>query len=72
VSDSTLTQQTNSPEILLRAPDVAKRLSVSVAYAYRLMQNGALPVIRIGRSLRCPSNALDEWIKRNTATPVAA
>ncbi len=51
---------------LLKAPDVAGYLGCSVAQAYKLMQAGLIPTIRIGRSIRVPQKALVSWIERNT------
>lgn len=54
--------------LLLRGPQVAKELSISVALAYRWMQSGVLPTIRVpgSRSIRVPREALFEWIRQNT------
>jgi excisionase family DNA binding protein len=51
---------------LLRAPEVREVLGICQSQAYRLMQNGTLPTVRIGRSLRVPADALQKWIENNT------
>lgn len=51
---------------LLKAPQVAAYLGCSVAQAYKLMQLGQVPTIRIGRSIRVPQKALTAWVDRNT------
>ncbi len=51
-------------EQLLRARDVARILSISVAKAYRLMQHGDLPVIRIDTAVRVRFADLREFAKR--------
>lgn len=52
---------------LLRMVDVASRLAVSRSQAYALAQRREFPVIRLGdRSIRVPSDLLDEWIHRRT------
>jgi len=38
---------------------------------YELIARGELPVIRIGRLVRVPRPALEEWIVKNTAGVVA-
>jgi excisionase family DNA binding protein len=42
--------------------------------AYRLMQRGTIPVVRIpgGKTVRVPQQALVEWIKENTQAGAAA
>lgn len=48
---------------LLRAPEVAERLGVSPNRAYALMASGDLPgVVRLGRSVRLPADALERFI----------
>ena len=48
---------------LMRIPEVAERLSVSVARAYELAASGELPgVVRIGRSVRIRRDRLDAWL----------
>jgi excisionase family DNA binding protein len=53
---------------LLRGHEVARRLNVSLATAYRWIKAGILPVVRVSgaRSIRVPEDALDRWIKGNT------
>jgi excisionase family DNA binding protein len=53
---------------LLRGKDVAAALNVSRALAYRWMQQGKLPIVRISgaRTVRVPEDALSEWIRANT------
>ncbi|MCZ2074617.1 MAG: helix-turn-helix domain-containing protein [Bryobacterales bacterium] len=60
-------------EKLLRGREVAEVLNVSRALAYRWMQSGVLPVIRVpgGRTVRVPRSALLAWIERQTVQPEA-
>jgi excisionase family DNA binding protein len=53
---------------LLRGGEVAALLGISRALAYRWMQAGILPVIRVpgARTVRVPQGALDEWIRAHT------
>lgn len=55
---------------LLRGAEVAELIGCSHATAYRLMQGGTIPVVRIpdGKAVRVPRQALLEWIKINTHT----
>jgi excisionase family DNA binding protein len=59
----------NISKLLLTAEDVAHRLSVGRATAYELMASGVLPVVRIGRSVRVPAQALDKWIEGKAKNP---
>jgi excisionase family DNA binding protein len=53
--------------LLLRAGDVSRLLGVGRSTVYELIARGELPAIRIGRLVRVPWPALEEWIVRNTA-----
>ncbi len=53
--------------LLLRVRDVCRLLDVGRSTVYELIARGELPVIRIGRLVRVPRPALEEWIVRNTA-----
>ena len=53
--------------VLLRALDVARLLGLSRSQTYQMMADGRLPVVRIGRAVRVPKQALAEWIRSNTA-----
>jgi excisionase family DNA binding protein len=45
--------------------DIAKALSISRAYAYRLVMDGTIPSIRIGRSVRVRPIDLQAFIDEN-------
>jgi excisionase family DNA binding protein len=61
------TIRTNSAEtLLLRAEDVAHRLSLSRATIYSMIANGELPTLRKGRAVRVPLGALERWIEQHT------
>jgi predicted DNA-binding transcriptional regulator AlpA len=59
---------------LLRARDLQQRLGVSRATAYRMMTDGALPVVRFGdgrnrrKLVRVILRDLTEWIATNRQT----
>ncbi len=57
--------------LLLRGREVAAELGISRALAYRWMQSGVLPVVRVlgSRSVRVPRAALLAWIDRQTENP---
>jgi len=54
--------------LLLRGREVAELIGCSRALAYRLMQRGTIPTVRIpgGKTIRVPRQALLEWIQANT------
>lgn len=57
----------NDPPLVLRVADVAHLLQVSDSAVYALVASGELPSLRVGRSVRVPRAALEEWITAHTA-----
>ena len=55
-------------EKLLTGNQVAEILNISRSTAYNLMKRGQLPSVRFGRSVRCRSTDLDEFIVNNLTT----
>ena len=53
---------------LLTGNDVSQILKISRAYAYKLMRQGDIPIIRIGRSVRVRYEDLMEFIDNNRST----
>lgn len=58
----------NKETLLMRGPEVAEELGISRALAYRWMQDGTLPTVRVpgGRTVRVPRAALRAWIDSRT------
>ncbi|MHB8132889.1 MAG: excisionase family DNA-binding protein [Anaerolineaceae bacterium] len=54
-----------SPNQLLRASEIAKYLDISKPEAYRLIQTGELPAIRIGRLVRVKFSVVENFIETN-------
>jgi len=52
--------------LLLKAGDVAKLLGMGRSKVFAMLAVGELPVIRIGRSVRVPRAALEDWIAERT------
>ena len=50
---------------LLKANEVAELLSVSLSFAYSLMQSGQLPTVHLGRSVRVRLEDLEAFIQLN-------
>jgi excisionase family DNA binding protein len=53
-------------KLLLKAEEVARRLSLGRATVYLMMASGELPTLRKGRAVRVPTHALEEWIRQHT------
>ncbi len=58
--------------VLLKVSEVAAILRVSRNLVYELIAEGELPVIRLGRVIRVPRDALERWIEREVDSAVAA
>ena len=57
----------HAEKLLLKADEVARRLSLGRATVYLMMASGELPTFRKGRAVRVPARALEIWIERQTA-----
>ena len=53
----------NAP-LLLRMVDAARLIGVGRSTIYELAARGEIPVVRIGRAVRVPAHALQEWAAR--------
>ena len=52
--------------LLLRPVEVAELLGIGRSKAYELIGSGAMPSIRIGTSVRVPTDSLRAWIASQT------
>jgi len=52
--------------MLLRPMDVADLLGISKSKIYELLASGAIPSIRIGKSIRIPTEELRKWVATHT------
>jgi excisionase family DNA binding protein len=52
-----------TPKLLLKADEVARKLSLGRATVYAMMASGELPTLRKGRAIRVPALALNRWIE---------
>ena len=52
-----------STKLLLRASEVAERLSIGRGTAYELMAGGVLPTVRIGRSVRAIATGVENYAR---------
>ena len=57
----------NDEVMLLTVPEAARVLRISRNLAYELVARGEIPAIRLGRVIRVPRAALEEWVKCEAA-----
>ena len=57
----------NVERLLLRVPEAAEALGVSKSQGFKLVWSGELPSVRIGKAVRVPAAALQEFVDRLTA-----
>ena len=55
-------QQTKDNLTIMTVHDVAEYLRLSEAKVYRLVKEGRMPVIRIGKTWRFRKDLLDDWL----------
>lgn len=53
--------------VMLTVPEVARTLRISRSAAYRLVEAGTIPAVRLGRSVRVPAWWVDDQTTRRTA-----
>jgi excisionase family DNA binding protein len=53
--------------LLLKPTEVAEQLRISRAKTYMLIASRDIPSVKVGCSVRVPSDALREWIARKAA-----
>jgi excisionase family DNA binding protein len=56
---------TFNSERLLKPNEVADFLSISRSFAYQLLQAGAIPVVRLGKTCRVRPQDLEAFIEQN-------
>jgi excisionase family DNA binding protein len=52
--------------LLLKAPEVARRLGLAKSTVYEMMASGEITTVRHGRAVRVPVHAIAKWIESNT------
>lgn len=62
----------NGEKLLLRIEEAARRCSIGRSKAYELVQSGEWPTVHIGRSVRIPAVALQEWVDRQLEAVTAS
>jgi excisionase family DNA binding protein len=51
---------------IMTVKDVAKYLRMSEAKVYKLVKEGVLPVVRIGKTWRFRKDLLDAWLEQSS------
>ncbi len=64
--------QSRTNKLLLTVPEAAARLSLGRTKFLELIYAGAIPRVYIGRSVRVPAAALEEWVARQQGEAEAA
>lgn len=54
-----------SDVVFLTIAEVAARMRVSKMTVYRLVHNGELPAVRVGRSFRVTENDVNEYLRKS-------
>lgn len=57
---------------LLKVRDVAELLSIARPTVYKLVNNGEIPFIRLGKTLRFSRKAIERWLDANSTTGIEA
>ncbi len=57
------TRNTGNQVEMLKPSDLAPRLGVTTGRVYQLIAEGIIPSVRIGRAIRIPRKAWDEWLR---------
>jgi excisionase family DNA binding protein len=57
--------------LLLRVPEAAQLLGLGRTTTYDLIARGEIPVVRVGRAVRVPREALVAWIASRREAPVS-
>ncbi len=50
-------------KMLLTVEEAARRLGIGRSLAWRLVQEGEIPSVRLGRLVRVPMRQLEEWLQ---------
>lgn len=62
------TAQNNETDVLLLRPDaVCRALGLSRPTVYKMLKSGELPSMRVGKAIRVPVAALQQWVEDNTS-----
>lgn len=57
------TERSTNPVLLMKVPEVAEQTGLATSYVWRLVAQGELPVVRIGRTVRIRPVDLERFIE---------
>jgi excisionase family DNA binding protein len=57
---------------MLTAKDIQDMLQVDRSTIYRMAENGRIPAVKVGKQWRFSSEAINDWLKAQSASPVPA
>lgn len=60
-----MTIERQPERLLLTVEEAAERLGIGKTLTWELVWDGVLPSIRLGRCVRIPLRALEEWIAQS-------
>lgn len=63
--------EATTKKLLLTVREAAARLSLGRSKFLELLYSGAIPRVYIGRAVRVPAAALEEWVARQVAEEAA-
>lgn len=55
---------------IMTIEELAEYLKISRSTLYKLLQDGKLPGQKVGKRWRFHQDAIDEWVKSGTGTPI--
>lgn len=58
-------------QVLLKVEQAAAQLGLGRSQVYRMVADGLLPTVRMGRAVRIPAAALRAWVEQHTSIPDA-
>jgi excisionase family DNA binding protein len=61
----------NDDRLVLAVPEAARALGVNPRTVYRLVEQGAIPFIKLGTRIAIPRRELEQWIAEQAAASVA-
>ena len=68
--DPDVTSTAEGRPMLLTVKDLEAELQLGRTRTYELVRSGTLPVIRIGRAVRIPRDALRQWVEGQMQVPL--
>jgi excisionase family DNA binding protein len=61
------TSSRRAERLYLTVPELAERWTISLAHAYRVVERGMLPSLRVGHAIRIPVAAVERYERDNDA-----